>query len=349
MSNSSAEELQPSSEFEAEFKAMMLLILFRYRYLAEFVLYAYDYFLTFSREVELIWKRKFTGVTVLFILNRYAWMLRLVLSTIPFPLRSLVLPSNGCTSSVVDVVDVVGTNVPTLLVLSLGFTYFGIQMCVLIPERVSFDPVNGCSFEYASFSYDAVLYIVLYICGNILDFCVLVLTWMRTYRIHKHASEVHIKASIATLILRDGTITWGIMFMLGLADTVCYYLDVPELDLAYDFKSILGPMLLSRFMLSLREVYLSGTGGGTSRSVGSMHFASNIVGVVGAPLDHDEWRDSHIDADEDPQPSQISDNPLAAGLWDVDANLDGAGENAYEMDAITRAADAHEVDGDAEA
>ncbi|KAH9947563.1 hypothetical protein B0H21DRAFT_821730 [Amylocystis lapponica] len=66
---------------------------------------------------------------------------------------------------------------------------------------------------------------------------------------------------------------------------------------------------------------------------------------MGAPLDHGELRDSYIDADEDPQSPLISDNPLAAGLWEV--YEDGAGESAYEMNAITRAVDAHEVDEDA--
>ncbi|KAH9913199.1 hypothetical protein B0H21DRAFT_773242, partial [Amylocystis lapponica] len=243
---------------------------------------------------------------------------------------------------------------PTLLVLSIGFIYFGIFTCILSPKWAGTTILLGlppvavlCVLPY--------IYNVSYICRSILDFCVLIFTWMRTYRIHKHASEAHVKASIATLILRDGLVM--IMFMLGLADHIVYSKDlfgvVYELGPIESFISILNSMLFSRFILSLREVYLSGTGGGTSRAVGSestrLSFASNIVGVMGAPLDYDEWRDSHIYADEDPQPPLISDNPLAAGLWEVDADLDGAEENAYEMDAITRAADAHEVDGDAEA
>lgn len=36
------------------------------------VVTAYDIFLTFSREVDCIWKRKFSAVTLLFAVNRYA-------------------------------------------------------------------------------------------------------------------------------------------------------------------------------------------------------------------------------------------------------------------------------------
>ncbi|EPS96176.1 hypothetical protein FOMPIDRAFT_61838, partial [Fomitopsis schrenkii] len=38
----------------------------------------YDYALTFSREVRCIWRRKFTGATMLFLLNRYLFMVYLV-------------------------------------------------------------------------------------------------------------------------------------------------------------------------------------------------------------------------------------------------------------------------------
>ena len=39
------------------------------------VFLVYDHLLTFDREVELFWKRKFTGATALFLLNRYILVL----------------------------------------------------------------------------------------------------------------------------------------------------------------------------------------------------------------------------------------------------------------------------------
>nr|VWP02332.1 Surface protein PspC [Ganoderma boninense] len=39
--------------------------------LATVALYIYDYMITFGREVELFWGRRFTGASVLFLLNRY--------------------------------------------------------------------------------------------------------------------------------------------------------------------------------------------------------------------------------------------------------------------------------------
>ncbi|KAH9937981.1 hypothetical protein B0H21DRAFT_53642 [Amylocystis lapponica] len=298
---------------------------------AAVVLYAYDYLLTFSREVELIWRRKFTGVTVLFILNRYAGMPALLI----WGIFSLQLSDSSLTLFSAMRIYAIWNREwrPALVVLGLGLIYFGILMGVLSTERVFVipSPLNGCgALEVNKQSIQTQLYSVLYTC-----------------------EEAHIKTSIATLILRDGTIISGIMLMLSLAIMVCFTLAV--FNPAAIFRHTISPMLLSRFMLSLREVYLSGsgTGSGTSRSVGSMQlvpsiaFASNIVGVMGAPLDHDELSDSFLDADEDLQPPLVSDDPFAAGLWEVDADLDGAGKTAHEMNAMTRATAAHEVDENA--
>lgn len=42
----------------------------------------YDYVLTFSREIRCIWHRKFTGATVLFLLNRYIFLVYRILMTV---------------------------------------------------------------------------------------------------------------------------------------------------------------------------------------------------------------------------------------------------------------------------
>lgn len=50
------------------------------------MLLCYDFMITFSNEVEFIWKRKFTLATVLFCVNRYATLFNqilLVVSLLP--------------------------------------------------------------------------------------------------------------------------------------------------------------------------------------------------------------------------------------------------------------------------
>ncbi|KAG8782400.1 hypothetical protein FRC12_020868 [Ceratobasidium sp. 428] len=48
------------------------LLAFKYVMLASFVILIYDHVVTFSDEVDRIWRRKWTGATWLFALNRYA-------------------------------------------------------------------------------------------------------------------------------------------------------------------------------------------------------------------------------------------------------------------------------------
>ncbi|KAF9445271.1 hypothetical protein P691DRAFT_675977, partial [Macrolepiota fuliginosa MF-IS2] len=43
-----------------------------------FAMLIYDHCLTFSDEVERIWKRRFTFVTVLFLINRYATIVEVI-------------------------------------------------------------------------------------------------------------------------------------------------------------------------------------------------------------------------------------------------------------------------------
>ena len=48
------------------------------------VILFYDYLITFGDEVQLFWRRKWTGATVLFILNRYIVLLVHIISLCSF-------------------------------------------------------------------------------------------------------------------------------------------------------------------------------------------------------------------------------------------------------------------------
>ncbi|KAI0918353.1 hypothetical protein AcV5_002360 [Taiwanofungus camphoratus] len=59
----------------------------------------YDHLLTFPGEVEFVWKRKFSAVTVLFIMNRYVALIKKVLLVVDSPrvqirLISISLPAS---------------------------------------------------------------------------------------------------------------------------------------------------------------------------------------------------------------------------------------------------------------
>ncbi|KAH9936021.1 hypothetical protein B0H21DRAFT_758942 [Amylocystis lapponica] len=230
MSNSSIDGLQQAYINLIQTSNMNNLCL-----VAAVALYAYDYLLTFSGEVELIWRRKFTGVTVLFVLNRYTGVLLQIselLSMLPLKDRSvlscrpLATLTDVCNLLII-MVDALfsalriyaiwnGDWRPAILVPVLAFIYIGIAVGVMSTQQVSLapPPLNTCGTVFTmdpsirtkwertfhSFHLSNALYTCT-IVGNIL---VLIFTWIRTYGIHKLTSEAHTKASIATLILRDG-------------------------------------------------------------------------------------------------------------------------------------------------
>ena len=53
------------------------------RHVCVIALLCYDYVVTFDQEISVIWQRKWTGATWLFISNRYAALLLLALTSAP--------------------------------------------------------------------------------------------------------------------------------------------------------------------------------------------------------------------------------------------------------------------------
>ena len=61
-------------------------LLYRVQYDSRYstALVCYDFLITFDREVRCVWRRKWTGATVLFILNRYIVLLVHIISLCSF-------------------------------------------------------------------------------------------------------------------------------------------------------------------------------------------------------------------------------------------------------------------------
>ena len=55
-------------------------------------------------------------------------------------------------------------------------------------------------------TYGSPVTIVTRVCAIVSDLLVITATWWRTYAMKREADRLHIKASLASLLLRDGTI-----------------------------------------------------------------------------------------------------------------------------------------------
>ncbi|KAI0940620.1 hypothetical protein AcW1_003768 [Taiwanofungus camphoratus] len=97
---------------------------------------------------------------------------------------------------------------------------------------------------------------------------------------------MNVKVSMITLLLRDGTIYFGVLFGLNVIQIILYTTDA----LAYSslFITLITSILLSRFFLNLRQVHSPKSSVEdtlvTSSHVSDLHFASGVVANMGAPL-----------------------------------------------------------------
>jgi len=130
-------------------------------------------------------------------------------------------------------------------------------------------------------------------CAIASDLLALAITWSSTYQIKRDADKAKIKASLATLLLRDGTLYFVILLALN-AMHMGFYLTNTFVDISW-FIVPISSSLISRFLLNLRQVYHPSkddqsrpsfvrSAYNTQSQMSDLRFASTFIGNMGAPL-----------------------------------------------------------------
>ncbi|PCH34968.1 hypothetical protein WOLCODRAFT_155612 [Wolfiporia cocos MD-104 SS10] len=293
-------------------------------------LLVYDYSLTFSREIRCIWGRKFSGATVLYLLNRYLTLIYRILMIIEM-IPSATMPGAQ---------EIIIALFTSLRLYAIWFKdlkiLFAVMLLGLVPAAVNIyyyttvtfipspPPFMGCA-DIVNLSPSAgnIHRLAIFNCVFAIasDGIVLVLTWIKTAEIARAFTRAEKPTGhLVTLILRDGTLYFVTMLILNVINLVV--IEFQDFGSLPALTEVLTSILISRFLLNLRGVYLAQ---GESRSydesslqstrMSSLQFADDIVGNLGAPLsedDHDEQYDEATGEDE--ENSYISDNPLIFGL-----------------------------------
>ncbi|KAI0086571.1 hypothetical protein BDY19DRAFT_960599 [Irpex rosettiformis] len=92
------------------------------------------------------------------------------------------------------------------------------------------------------------------------DVLVLLVTWYKTFHVYREARRSGIKAHLAMLLIRDGTLYFTIF--LGINILIALSANIPSLfsvGLGETLLVTLGPILISRFILNLRQVNAPGS------------------------------------------------------------------------------------------
>ncbi|KAL6299832.1 hypothetical protein BKA93DRAFT_741715, partial [Sparassis latifolia] len=154
----------------------------------------FEHVISLTDEIDYMWKRKTTGVTVLFIFNR---LLTLVLAF--SVVMGAPLWSTNQTSSLSPMfsalrVYAVGGQAwrPAAVVFILSLVPFATNLVLLIPLKQRY------------LLYLPTVYLETQISVIVADMIVLIVTWRKTYSIKRYANSAHMEAPLVTLLVRDG-------------------------------------------------------------------------------------------------------------------------------------------------
>ncbi|KAJ8463740.1 hypothetical protein ONZ51_g10056 [Trametes cubensis] len=322
------------------------LLVENYCIIASSVLLFADSFITFPEEVERIWKRRFTGATVVFLITRCVPVLRLddTLTDISYLMFGIfmMLRARGIWGRGWFPIALLAflTPVRTIVTIYVQVHYTPIAFG---------SPLYGCGALY-NLSEGAIrgrigLHVVLRLsitskASSIsIDIVVLVLTWVRTLGLKRESRRLGLHTPIVTLLLRDGTMYFLVILFIQVFSIVSSVVgsDFVLWDVWPYFDQVFTVIFSCRFMLNLRGVYLSSSISGESedtttyhfgtgsaaRGISTLHFTSSIVGNLGAPIQtfgsSAGTRSTAVDdgdaaEDMEGEKLEVSSDPLFVGL-----------------------------------
>ncbi|KAJ3558484.1 hypothetical protein NM688_g903 [Phlebia brevispora] len=311
---------------------------------ASISLVCYDFLLTFEYEYEFLWRRKWTGATWLFIVNRYLMLAATIAQSVPFSaqmlqpvfpailLHSFQLTNRRPAFSALRVLALLGrAYIPAGCVFLLGLVPVAISLYQNMAATYHYMdvPVLGqlCSFtinispalQFHCTRFSALLdwklkllvvTLVAVLTSIATDIAAIVTTWIKTYRHVREAASLGVNVGFSATCLHYGTLYFLVIVVLHLANLLL--LIVPSFRTANPmttFTEILPNVVLSRFLINLRQV----ENGETSHMSHFSRFSApsfrvptlpDIIGNLGEPL---------VNGDHDPIDEDAGDSTVREG------------------------------------
>ncbi|KAI8971010.1 hypothetical protein BD414DRAFT_501370 [Trametes punicea] len=288
------------------------LLMENYCIIASSALLWFDFALTLPTEYRRIWKRKFTGATLVYLFTRYV----AVIERIFFVLEVLVWRSSDKRCG-----GITHTDDMLVFINYLAFAAFTClriyavwgrdwkPLLIVAPltlvrpisgliEDTRYTPVQGgppfgCVYIYhIPDSIISTVSIASRATTIAAEVILIVLTWIKTFGINRDALHAGVRTPLATLLLRDGTAYFLIILAIQVVSIIADHIGSPlTIWLVWPyFDQVLTVIFLSRFMLDLRGLYFADRAdrdAETSLHLSDVNFhgvTSNIVGNLGATL-----------------------------------------------------------------
>ncbi|KAH9836078.1 uncharacterized protein C8Q71DRAFT_64997 [Rhodofomes roseus] len=151
------------------------------------------------------------------------------------------------------------------------------------------------------------------------------LTYWRTSNIHRALRMQGRKRNLASMVLKDGTVYFAQLTFLNIMSAIGVKL---RDGIVVQFAQVLASIVFSRFILDLRNFYLTDSGGDTGYAPsdaalqGSGTFSTvvfshwRVVGNFGATVE--DWlgdsHEEHLNTSSVQNVPQFSEDPFSAGL-----------------------------------
>jgi len=297
----------------------------------------YDHFLTFSQEVERIWKQRISVASFLFLFNRYGTPIQFIILLDAFHdphwtkkvcnkfvifegAATVTLMSVGQLIMILRVFAVYERNryifafLITLWFLQVVISAVGLHTGFAVPLPTG---LTGCILTGKS-----ALFPSLWIAPLITDSAIFFLTIYRTKRYlrfyHKSASPT------ITVLIRDGALYFLLIFLANLMNTLIYFLAEPDLKaIGASFSQLLTSTMISRLVLNLRSASSSHT---RHTSDKSQQYRTGITFV----------HSSHPSGQSTPYNSKGRTNLWARTLGNLDAGFSVSNERSSDAEPAMR-------------
>ncbi|RPD72537.1 hypothetical protein L226DRAFT_561756 [Lentinus tigrinus ALCF2SS1-7] len=303
----------------------------------------YDYFLTFDLEVELFWRHKLTGASVLFALNscnRIVKSTQIIGYLIYIPWANTDRQDYSAFSAMRGFALTRNRGIAAVI-FTLSIAPIGVNVAQLVSGISSAPwPVIGCVSTFSATPQEVIIVPIVSRGGVIIaDFILVVATWRTLGTSVVHASITKIsRGSLAAIMLWNGSLYFGVLLVLNILHMTLSLTSALGNPLSFmtALTEPLTSILVSRFLLDLqkenqRDVKLDSDDPlhfSESRSSGSLNFA-RAMGSISETLVPDAAReDGEVDEGEEDEDSGVPE------LQQVDA--ESAGVVDEEIQEVSR-------------
>ncbi|KAI9064718.1 hypothetical protein FKP32DRAFT_1611042 [Trametes sanguinea] len=172
----------------------------------------WEYIITLDREISLVWTRKLNGASVIFFLNRYIMLVQFAVQLpLSFSISDEVRAPKAEAFSPARIISLTLTHhcrpFSALRAYAMSNRTWPVAVAVFLLSVAAacyniVSPIHVTTLMHEVWLFSGTT--ATRICLIVADALVIGVTWLRTYRFRKTATEANVKTSFLRLLLRDG-------------------------------------------------------------------------------------------------------------------------------------------------